>query len=80
MGLFFDDVPKIAKSKKQLQKAVRQQKTLNYKEKPEVLDSLTHELDDGGLTERELKKSVKDLRHSHKISELDAKKLLDLGK
>jgi len=78
MGLW--DSKKVFKTKQQIKDALFQIKTLDYREKPVVYEALIKELDDGGVSEEELKKVVKELRKNGEISDVDEKYLLSLIK
>ncbi|MCL5795857.1 MAG: hypothetical protein M1338_05915, partial [Patescibacteria group bacterium] len=60
MGLW--DSKKVFKTKQQIKDALFQIKTLDYRQKPVVYEALIKELDDGGVSEEEIKKVVKELR------------------
>lgn len=75
MGLFIP-TPKVFKNKEEIRTALLEIESLDYKERPEVLEALIAELDDGGVTAQELKAVVLRLRKEFKISETDAKNIL----
>jgi len=76
MGLFGSK--KILKTHQQIKDALFQVKSLDYRERPAVYEALIKELDDGGVSQEELKKVVRELRNNGEISEIDKNSLLEL--
>ncbi len=71
---------KIFKTSQQIKDALYQLKTLDYRERPNVMAELIKELDDGGVSKEELIRVVRELRAKGEISELDQADLLSLVK
>lgn len=76
MGLF--DIPMVFKNREEIRKALLKIQTLDYKERPKVYEALVEQLDNGGVTKREFREVILDLRKSFDISEIDARHLKDL--
>ncbi|NUM25031.1 MAG: hypothetical protein HUU49_00210 [Candidatus Buchananbacteria bacterium] len=71
---------KIFNTTQQIKDALYQIQSLDYKERPQVLAALVKELDDGGVSQEEIIKVVRELRAAGEISEIDKKNLLSLIK
>ena len=76
MGLFSSK--KILKTSQQIKDALFQIKSLDYRERPAVYQAFIKELDDGGVSQEELKKVIRELRNNGEISEIDKENLLEL--
>ncbi|MAF14331.1 MAG: hypothetical protein CMI53_05600 [Parcubacteria group bacterium] len=76
MALFSSN--KIFKTKQQIKDALYQVKSLDYRQRPTVYNTLVKELDDGGVSKEEIKRVVSELRQREEISEVDKKNLLKL--
>ena len=78
MGLFSSK--KVFKTSQQIRDALFQLKSLDYRERPTVYNTLIKELDDGGVSKEEIIRVVRELREKGEISEIDKKNLLELTK
>lgn len=76
MGLFSSK--KVFTTEQQIKDTLYKIRTLDYKERARVFDVLKKELDDGGVSEYELREVVRKLRLNKEISEIDKKNLLEL--
>ena len=77
MGLFGSS-KKVFKTRQEVKDALFQIKSLDYREKPRVLEVLIKELDDGGVSPEEIRRVVSEMRQRGEISEVDKKNLLQL--
>ncbi|RJR32018.1 hypothetical protein C4569_00665 [Candidatus Parcubacteria bacterium] len=76
MGFFSS--PKKFSSRNDIKEALYNVHSLSFEERQKVFDALEQELDGGGVTSEEFKKTIKRLRFEHKISEIDRDNLLKL--
>ena len=77
MGLFSSS-KKVFKTRQEVKDALFQIRSLDYREKPRVLEVLIKELDDGGVSPEEIRRVVSEMRQRGEISEVDKKNLLQL--
>lgn len=71
---------KVFKTKQQIKDALYQIQSLDYRQRPNVYAALVKELDDGGVSQEEIKRVVRELRQEGEISEIDKNNLLALIK
>lgn len=71
---------KVFQTSQQIKDALFQIKSLDYRQRPTVLEALIKELNDGGVSAEELKKVIRELRERGEISEIDKANLLALIK
>jgi hypothetical protein len=69
---------KIFSSRDQIKKKLFEIKSLDYQQRPKVYEALIAQMDDGGVTEQELKLVLRELRQDLEISETDREHLLGL--
>jgi len=74
MGFFSSK--KIFKTSQQIKDVLFQLPSLDFRQRETILTALIKELDDGGVSEEEIKRVVKELRAKGEISEVDKESLL----
>lgn len=79
MGFFGSDTPKIFKNKEEIRSALMHIQSLDSRQRPLVMGSLIRELDNGGVTLKELKEVIHELRKNQVITQTDAENLLHLA-
>jgi len=79
MGLF-GSTKKVFKSRQEIKDALYKIQSLDYRERPKVLEVLIKELDDGGVSPEEIRRVVREMRERREISEVDKNNLLKLIK
>jgi len=71
---------KIFRNKEEIRKALLDVSSIDQRERPKVIEALHNQLDHGGVSRKEFREVVSDLRKNHEISDIDAKNLLRLLK
>lgn len=69
---------KVFKTSQRIKDALFQIQSLDYRQRPVVYEALIKELDDGGVSQEEIKRVVRELRNKGEISEIDKNNLLKL--